>query len=41
LIEKLRPNPTVGAQMPLNYPRLSDTEVDTLRRWIDEGAKNN
>lgn len=41
LIEKLQPNPSAGAQMPLNYPRLTEAQVDILRRWIDQGAKDN
>ena len=27
-----------GAQMPLNLPALSQTAIETIARWIDEGA---
>lgn len=31
----------LGSPMPRNYPALSEAEVDVLRRWILEGARNN
>ena len=37
-------NATVGGKgnaMPLGQPPLSKDEVDLVRRWIDQGAKNN
>jgi len=41
LVEKLESTtPKGGAQMPLHYPRLTSAEVDTLRKWIELGAKN-
>ena len=30
-----------GARMPLGGPYLSSTEIDTIAKWIDQGAKNN
>lgn len=30
--------PPVGERMPLGGPYLSDTQVDTVRRWIAQGA---
>jgi hypothetical protein len=41
LVEKVESAmPKGGAQMPLHYPRLTAAEVDTLRTWIELGAKN-
>ena len=31
----------LGARMPRNYPRLKADEVETVRTWIREGARNN
>lgn len=28
----------VGARMPLGRPRLSDTQIQLIRAWIEEGA---
>ncbi len=30
-----------GARMPLGGPYLSSNEIDTITKWIDQGAKNN
>jgi hypothetical protein len=30
-----------GAQMPLGGPYLSSAELQTIARWIDQGARNN
>lgn len=30
----------LGLKMPMAHP-LSDRDIDTLRRWVDEGAQNN
>jgi hypothetical protein len=39
LIEKLEAKAFgAGAPMPLNYERLSDEDVDILRKWIAQGA---
>lgn len=39
LVEKIeQANPSAGAQMPLHPARLTDGEVDILRRWIAQGA---
>ena len=32
---------TVGDQMPLGLPPLSQPQIDTIRTWINEGALNN
>lgn len=41
LVEKLESEmPNAGAQMPLHYPRLTSAEVETLRTWIELGAKD-
>jgi hypothetical protein len=42
LVEKIeQANPSGGAQMPLHYARLSQTEIEMLRSWIADGAANN
>lgn len=42
LIRKLEGGPEiVGRQMPLNPPRLSQTTVNAIRLWIQEGAMRN
>jgi len=42
LITKLLPNPPKGSQMPIfSKKKLSSTDIDRIRQWIDEGAKNN
>lgn len=39
LVEKIESeDPSAGAPMPLNYPRLSAAEVETLRDWIAQDA---
>jgi hypothetical protein len=32
---------TLGDQMPLHKPRLTEAQVETLRKWITAGAPNN
>jgi hypothetical protein len=39
LYEKIT-NPTCGSLMPQNAPALSQTEIDLVKNWIDEGAPN-
>lgn len=42
LVEKIaQDKPSAGEAMPLHYARLDASEVDTLRRWIADGAPNN
>ncbi|WP_394845911.1 hypothetical protein LZC95_00425 [Pendulispora brunnea] len=41
LSKKIRPNPPCGGQMPLNKPALSDSEVELIDSWIENGAKDN
>ena len=33
--------PGLGRPMPLHYDRLTSQEIQILRNWIAEGAKNN
>jgi hypothetical protein len=41
LVEKLESEmPNAGARMPLHFPRLTTQQVETLRTWIELGAKN-
>jgi hypothetical protein len=40
LVEKLEEYPSFGARMPLNGPPfLSDAEIQLIRDWIAEGAR--
>jgi len=42
IVEKLRPNPPFGDQMPLmTKKKLTDEEIDLIKKWIDQGAKRN
>ncbi len=42
LVEKIEAaQPSAGGKMPLHLPRLSAAEVDRVRTWVAEGAKNN
>jgi sugar lactone lactonase YvrE len=38
LLDKLGPNPRVGAQMPDGFPPLSAADINLIRTWISEGA---
>lgn len=33
--------PDLGRPMPLHFERLTSEEIQILRDWISEGAKNN
>ncbi|MGI8421798.1 MAG: carboxypeptidase-like regulatory domain-containing protein, partial [Gaiellaceae bacterium] len=37
---KLGDIPAIGARMPQNAPRMSQADIDTIRAWIEQGAKN-
>jgi len=42
LVQKLRPAPPFGEQMPLmTKKKLTDEEVEIFKKWIDQGAKKN
>ncbi|MFA5832021.1 MAG: c-type cytochrome domain-containing protein [Bacteroidota bacterium] len=42
IIAKLLPKPPKGAQMPIfSKKKLTEDEVDLIKRWIDQGAKDN
>ncbi|MFA6456965.1 MAG: c-type cytochrome domain-containing protein [Bacteroidota bacterium] len=42
LIVKLLPKPPKGAQMPIfSKKKLSEEDVDMIKKWIDQGAKDN
>lgn len=41
LINKLSGNPPFGSQMPLGGLPLSQTNINTIRNWILQGAQNN
>jgi len=38
IVEKIEPNPSIGARMPEGGPFLSENEINLIRQWIDEGA---
>jgi hypothetical protein len=41
LIIKLLPNPPKGKQMPIfSKKKLEEEEIELIRRWINQGAKN-
>ena len=41
LVKKLLPAPPVGDRMPQGGPFLPDSSIQTIRLWINQGAKNN
>ncbi len=41
LVLKLGTTPPFGEQMPLQNPPLSDIQIDLIKNWINDGAKNN
>ena len=42
LVQKLQPSPPFGDQMPLmTKKKLTDEEIDLIKKWIDQGAKRN
>ncbi len=40
LVDKIEPSPQHGSRMPLGGS-LSTSTIETIRTWINEGAKNN
>jgi hypothetical protein len=40
LVKKIEAQPSVGAPMPYQEPRLTQAQVDNLKAWIAAGAKN-
>lgn len=41
LEQPVRASAELGARMPIEYPPLDEPQVDLLRRWISEGARDN
>lgn len=41
LVKKLEGRHTIGARMPALYDPRPQSEIDVIRTWIDEGARNN
>ena len=42
LVNKIEaPNPRCGARMPRNAPPLEAEDIAQIRRWIDQGARDN
>ena len=41
IVKKLSAGPPFGVQMPYGGPYMSAEFIDTLRMWIDQGAKDN
>lgn len=41
LVDKIEPSPDHGSRMPFGRSPLTTTQIETIRVWINEGAKNN
>jgi Planctomycete cytochrome C. len=42
LVQKIKPTPPFGEQMPLmSKKKLTDEEIELFKTWIDQGAKKN
>lgn len=41
IVRKLRGTAGFGNQMPQGGPYLSGAEIETIARWIKQGARNN
>ena len=41
LVEKLLANPAFGVRMPDGGPPLSNTQIEIISTWVEEGALNN
>jgi len=41
IVDKIEPNPSRGARMPLNGTPLTDRQIEEIRVWIEEGALDN
>jgi len=41
LIQKLSPNPPFGDRMPQGAPPVPESQQNTIKRWINEGAEDN
>lgn len=41
LVKKLEGTQSVGAQMPLGASPLNTTDLQNIKNWINQGAKNN
>lgn len=38
LVDKVEPNPEIGARMPYQRNALSNANIDSIRAWIEDGA---
>lgn len=41
LVDKIEPNPEIGSRMPLSGGYLSRDQIQLIRVWIQEGARDN
>lgn len=41
LVEKIEPNPQHGQRMPFGRDPLSNRQIQEIRVWIEEGARDN
>ena len=41
LVDKIEPNPDIGARMPLTGGFLTPTEINMIKAWIEGGAEDN
>lgn len=39
MVEKVEDDPTCGSRMPFGEQALSETEIECVRRWVDEIAE--
>jgi hypothetical protein len=40
LVDKIEPNPEIGDRMPQGGPYLSSDQINLIKEWINNGAKN-
>lgn len=41
LVDKIEENPEKGVRMPYDGPALTQTNIDSIKAWIEDGAPNN
>lgn len=41
LVDKIEPNPAFGLRMPRNRSPLGSNEINLIKAWINQGARNN
>lgn len=41
LVDKIEPSPEIGERMPFEGNPLTQSEIDSIRAWIEDGAPDN